>query len=265
MKIFDSPLYGKLNEPESFDELISILTEEQSQGYIPIRYWRGQSDIEWTIDSSGYRRIMQIETKSFGSDYDKHLTQYEQQLIEHATHKGYRYQDGRELYDFELLGRLQHHGAATRLVDFSKNVFIALYFCVIANMEKTGLLFGLHTSYIYGHENQLRKEPYLEIIKECEEKDAPTTWEPPIVSSRMASQHAQFLYSKISTEKTGSLLLPKEKESKLFIAINPKLKPTFKLILEGLLDFRTITLFPDIDGFGSANNHNVSRWDMNRW
>jgi len=265
MKIFDSLLYGKIKEPETFDELISILIEEQSHGLIPIRYWRGQSNIEWTIDSSGYRRIRQIESKTFGNDYDKHLIQYEKELIEHATHKGYRYQNGRELYDFELLGRLQHHGAATRLVDFSKNAFIALYFCVIANIEKPGLLFGLHTSFIYGHENQLIKETYKEIIKECEEKDAPTTWEPPIVSSRMAAQHAQFLYSKISTEKTGSLLLPKEKESKLFIAISAKLKARFKLILEGLLDFRTITLFPDIDGFGSANNQNISRWDMNRW
>jgi hypothetical protein len=265
MKICNSPLYGKIKEPESFDELISILTEEQSPGFLPIRYWRGQSDIEWTIDSAGARRIMQIESRVFGNDYDKHLFQYEQQLIEHATHKGYRYQNGRELYDLELLARLQHHGAATRMVDFSKNAFVALYFCVINDPGKTGLLFGLHTSFIYGYENQLRKETYAEIIKECEEKDAPTTWEPPLVSPRMAAQHAQFLFSKISTEKTGSLLLPREKNAKLFIAINAKLKPRFKSILEGLLDLRTITLFPDIDGFGSANSQNISRWDMNRW
>ncbi len=265
MKIYDSNLYGKISEPETFDELFTLLTEEQSHGSLAIWYWRGQSDIEWPIDSAGYRRIRHIESKVFGGDYDGHLIKYEQELIEHATHKGYRYHNGRELYDFELLGRLQHHGAATRLVDFSKNAFIALYFCVMADMDKTGLLFGLHTSFIYGHENQLSKETYREIIKDCEEKDAPTTWEPPMVSPRMAAQHAQFLYSKISSEKTGSLLWPKEEESKLFIAISAKQKPRFNLILEGLFDFRTITLFPDIDGFGFANNQSISRWDMNRW
>ena len=40
---------------------------------------------------------------------------------------GFGVQDGRELKDLELLTELQHFGAATCLLDFTENAFVALY------------------------------------------------------------------------------------------------------------------------------------------
>lgn len=262
MKYFESNIYGRISMPTSFNELIDLITVD-SRSSRNVRYWRGQSDISWRIDSSGYRRI--INTNYPGDDQNWNLRNYEGKLLEQATHKGYRYFEGRELYDFELLGRLQHHGAATRLVDFSKNVLIALWFSIIENSHKHGLLLGICTDYIYGEENKLIKEPYNSIILECEKVGGLFTWEPPSISARMAAQHSQFLYSKVVDKETGSLVLPERDGSTTFIAIDSSLKNKFKEILERSFDFWTISLFPDIDGFGKANNQKISRWDMDRW
>lgn len=69
---------------------------------------------------------------------------YETSLLRHARHKGFDTENGKILTDFELLAKLQHHGAATRLVDFSKNVLVALWFAIQDNKEETGLLTGIH-------------------------------------------------------------------------------------------------------------------------
>lgn len=262
MKYIDSDLYGKIMKPSNFMELIEVITKESPDSR-NVRYWRGQSDISWRIDSSGYRRL--LNTKLQGTRLNRNLQDYEKSLLEQATHKGYRYYEGRELYDFELLGRLQHHGAATRLVDFSRNALIALWFSVIENVTVDGLLIGICTDYIIGEENKLLKESYDTVISECEEDKRLYTYEPPNISSRMAAQHSQFLYSAVSDEKTGSLIIPKKEESLTLIAIDSALKIRFKEILEGSFDFWTISLFPDINGFGKANSQNISRWDMDRW
>ncbi|MCR8998507.1 FRG domain-containing protein [Rahnella perminowiae] len=48
------------------------------------------------------------------------MRDYERDLLLNAWHQGYGYENGRKLTDFELLAKLQHHGAATRLIDVSK-------------------------------------------------------------------------------------------------------------------------------------------------
>jgi hypothetical protein len=48
------------------------------------------------------------------------------QLLESARAAGY----GRDIRDVELLGLLQHHGAATRLLDVSSDPMVAMWFAV---------------------------------------------------------------------------------------------------------------------------------------
>jgi hypothetical protein len=261
MRYFKDDKFGTVLEPESFVELIS-LTTGQKGAKNNVWYWRGQSNIEWSIHSSAYRRI--IKTSPNIKDFDSYIENYELDLLEQATHKGYRYQNGRELYDFELLGKLQLHGAATRFVDFSRNILVALWFCVNSLKSKKGLLLGIHTHFLLGHENVMKKESYNDIIKHMHSDDI-YTWEPPTVSMRTAAQHSQFLYSKVSDSMKGSLMLPNQEKYILPIAISPKLKKESKIILESTFNIWTLSLFPDLDGFGMANNQYINRWDMDRW
>ncbi len=225
--------------------------------------WRGQSNIDWGIDSSAFRRL--LASKRFSSVTDIDLIHYEESLLKQATHKGFRIQDGRILDDLELLARLQHHGAATRLVDFSRSSLVALWFCVTSNQDKTGLLLGLHTDYLGGYESVTLWDSYKSIVEDCNNCNHPLTFEPTNVSARIAAQHAQLVFSKISSQKTGSLFISNKKKSNTFIAITPKLKAKTEIILERLFDLRFVTLFPDLDGFGMGNGFGIDSDKMYRW
>jgi hypothetical protein len=261
MKIYKSEKFGKIQEPEDFNELLSLITSYDDKDDLPVRMWRGQSNVDWGVDSSGYRRV--VGSKRQNNNKDWSLTSYEKSLLEQATHKGYRFQNGRELYDLELLSKLQHHGVATRLVDFSRSALVALWFCISGNQNKTGLLLGVHSHYIGGYESHMVKESYIKAIKSCEKFDYPITFEPSLVSPRIAAQHAQFLYSKVSDQKTGSLYF--DIETSFFVAITPKLKLSLETILTGTFDLRITTLFPDLDGFGMGNNFGIDINRMYRW
>jgi hypothetical protein len=270
MKKYISEIYGECPKPNSFVELMAIISvpelydTSEDDEFIPVRMWRGQGDINWKIHSSAYRRI-QLDPYETNKDEDVNLEYYEEHLLKHATHKGFRYQNGRTLSDFELLAKLQHHGAATRLVDFSRNALVGLWFCVTDQINETGLLVGVHSHSIGGMEGCPVTGAYKDIIKGCKKHKHSQVYESPALSSRISAQHAQFLYSGVSSEITGSLQLNATENTNMFIAISPKLKKECVAILEAVFDFRTKTLFPDLDGFGIANGPTVDPTEMDRW
>ena len=258
MKLINSDTFGKVLKPASFDDLLKGITTGCLDSSVFItRMWRGQGDLDWPVHSSGYRRI--------DPSSDDSLARYEERLLLQATHKGYRFHEGRELSDMELLARLQHHGAATRLVDTSRNALVALWFCCVSEPNKTGSLIGVHTDYLGGYEGEPELDPYKDVISGLEDIDHPVTWEPPSVTGRIAAQHSQFLYSKVVNDKWGSLALPKEEGVTKIYAISPSLKEQALTILQEAFDIRHLTLFPDLDGFGQANGHEKYEFYNNRW
>ena len=258
MRLINSDVFGRVMQPASFEDLIKkTVNGSLSPNSFTTRMWRGQGDIDWPIHSSAYRRI--------SSPSEMGLASYEKRLLEQATHKGYRVLDGRELSDMELLARLQHHGAATRLIDTSKNMLVALWFCCISMPQKTGALIGVHTDHLGGYEGETDSRSYEEVIKDMEGVRYPLTWEPPSISSRVAAQHSQFLYSEVVDDKWGSLALPKGDGETFIFGISPALKAKCLEILQEAFDIRHLTLFPDLDGFGQANSHEKNEFYNNRW
>ena len=253
--------------PESIAELIECFTNSADPKAhtrsFNVKLWRGQADIRWPIDSGGFRRN-QLRNK-YNPDEESALRSYERNLLDHATHGGFRYQDGRQLTDFELLARLQHHGAATRLVDVSRSAFVGLWFSANALPDSTGILIGVHTDKVGGMETDNITDSYDERMKSIEHVGHPQVYEPPVVSARIAAQHAQFLYSRVSDRKTGSLCLPEDRDSTTFIAVTPLMKEKAMNYLETVCDITTKTLFPDLDGFGLANSTAIPPAKMNRW
>lgn len=190
---------------------------------------------------------------------------YELELLSKARHKGYGYEEGRRLADFEVLAKLQHHGAATRLIDFSRNVLVALWFTCHSERGKDGLLFGIHSDFIEGQEGEAEERTYDQIFVDGMSIKGATTWEPPAVTKRIAAQSAQFMYSVVSDDPMGSLDFNKEDDAYLPICITAKLKKDFLQLLEGTFDVRQLTLFPDLDGFCHANTEKNERWENERW
>ncbi|MFJ7698918.1 FRG domain-containing protein [Lysinibacillus fusiformis] len=261
MKLYDSSLYGLINEPENIHELFELIIGNSTDEGFDIKLWRGQSDISWKIDSGAYRKLL-VENSSVS---EKNLVRYEESLLRRARHKGYGTDNGVLLGDMELLARLQHHGAATRLVDFSKSSLVALWFCVNSVTEDYGLLLGIDTFHIGGMEGVLddKFKDYSSAIKGYG-YGHPMLIEPPVVSKRIAAQHSVFLYSDISQSVMGSLKIPIEGRN-VFIAISPDLKKVSRKVLIETFDLRRETLFPDLDGFSSANSYMENPSEAYRW
>lgn len=265
MKWFNSDVFGEIYEPENFSELTQVIINSNDSfgdgDQHRVRMWRGQSNITWPIHSSAYRRLKISKSKVS----EKDVVFYEESLIKAARHKGHDRVEGVILSDLELLARLQHHGAATRLIDTSKNSLVALWFASNTNFDVTGLLIGLHADYLGGYEGEKNDDNYTEIANGLRTCKNSITWEPMTITKRIASQHSQFLYSKVVEEPSGSLILPSEKGATFMIAISPKLKKESIKILNDVYDIRELTLFPDLDGFCKSNSVTKDQWYNYRW
>lgn len=262
MKFIDSELFGSIPEPSSLSEILSLIDGHESR-FENVFFWRGQGDVNWPIHSAAYRRLK----KEHEPVTEKRVADYEIRLIASARYQGYDYIDGRKLSDFEVLARLQHHGAATRLIDFSRNMLVALWFACNSEPEKTGSLIGIHSAHVGGDEGGSLDEGYLDVF---EDKDIiglkhPQSWQPPVVSKRIAAQGAHFLYSRVDDHEMGSLSFDKRKEAHLIMALSPEKKNKMLSFLQETFDIRQMTLFPDLDGFGAVNSEHFSTRHNERW
>lgn len=78
--------------------------------------WRGQADVSWRLESRMGRLGMT----------PREMTAQERLMIRKAREIGA--DNAQHLGDWEILARLRHHGAATRLIDFTTDPLVALWF-----------------------------------------------------------------------------------------------------------------------------------------
>ncbi|WP_271079333.1 FRG domain-containing protein [Aurantiacibacter sp. MUD61] len=253
--------FGKIYAPETVDELLKLVLQPEHRGRDNVWMWRGQANIAWRVDSSAYRRLKL--TKRNPSDRD--LISYEKQLIKKARYRGYDLLEGQPMSDFDVLARLQHHGAATRLLDATRNALIGLYFASEAHEDKAGVLLGFHCWHLGGYEDNGEPRGYDEVVAELGDQQYSWTWQPPDVSKRIAAQHSQFLYSSVKTQAHGSVGVDDDSNSMVAIAIEPDLKHQVLSVLSDTFDIRYPTLFPDLEGFCQSNSVRYSEYHFHRW
>lgn len=269
MRTYNSPYFGDIPEPETFQELIDLTVETKGDSErIHVRFWRGQVDADWKLDSAARRRIR--DGGSFGATLEAKIVNYEGKLRRQARHQGYDRAEGRELSDLELFGRLQHYGAATRLIDFSKNMAVAAWFaCDDENHKDThGVLFGLSCNHVWPchwtqDECPLDNKLIHEIADESGENTA-VAWDPPPIAGRISAQHSFFVFSRMVDRRWGSLDIA-EDDDLLCIAISPRFKVQLREVLTQTFNLSTMTLFPDIEGFAGAHGPAQSTRSITRW
>lgn len=255
--------FGRVLHPESFADLITFAAGDASKPY-DVWMWRGQSDCEWLLHSGIYRKLALKESPVT----ERSVRFSENWLLEKATHRGYRFFEGRQLADFELLARLQHHGAATRLIDTTRNVLVALFFACRAHHDRDGMLFGIHANHLGGGEGKLLSGSYDALTKSIEDLKHPQTWEPPNISSRVSAQHSQFVYSSVAQSGSHGSVVIEEKEKHrylLAIQIPASLKVDFIVTLRKCFDITELTMFPDLDGFARRNGPDLTSFSDERW
>lgn len=278
METIETDIYGEVKCPESLSELMEYINRVWHT-YL----WRGQSRIDWHLHSGAVRRIMsEEEKKKFLNVSENRVQFYEKQLIENAEKRGFRRYEGRRLTDLELLTLLQHHGAATRLMDFTKNMMVGLWFATEgeANHDKYGLLLGIEVDFVLSldmndeinwsnlsvgeiieHYDENRKELYEE--GHVRDRNFVVVWEPPPMFERIIVQHSHFVFSKIVDKPHGSLDVDVDKC--LAIAVSPEVKEQMRRLWRPIFNFSRQELFPDLEGFADFNSTSIPPSEMNRW
>ena len=99
------------------DELHSKIRSTGSQYLV----FRGLENKDWGLESSTYRRYVNRPTHT-------DFIQYNCDLITRAKNANYHQKENNELKEIELLAELRHYGAATALIDFTRDFLVALWF-----------------------------------------------------------------------------------------------------------------------------------------
>jgi FRG domain len=199
--------------------------------------WRGQADIAWPMDCTAARRLKLSQQdlnggQDNGSSLESWVRRYEDRLLQQARMAGHGFLDSRRLSDLELLSVLRHYGAATRLMDFTRNAFVALWFACRSHPQKYGLLACLDSNAV----RTIKREETLEatvplLLDKPPAHERFFLWEPRQLFERMRVQQSIFVFGKVEDKRWGTapfrLRSPTEVEGNgdlLLFAISPQLR-----------------------------------------
>ncbi len=267
-----SDKFGELYAPAKLSELVDLLERHAEAGRDMVA-WRGQEDICWGIDCTAARRLIDHQpTISGPAHIEGSVREYEEKLLDEARLVGQGFFGGRKLSDLELLSVLRHYGAATRLMDFTRNAFVALWFATLRGHDGYGLLLGLDPP--SGAARRIRTEDHLNKslrtlmdLKEVQRKFL--LWEPRHLFDRMRVQQSLFVLGPVASRGWGTApfglqardpeVVPQEL---VLIAVSPRLK-TQLLDIDGhsaswrsLFGYEERYMFPDLEGY--ARSHGAS-------
>ena len=226
--------------------------------------YRGQANADWKrVESGAFRRLKATNREVF-------ISYHEKELLEPARMEGHGVGEDRPLHDLELLAKLQHHGAATCLIDFTRNFLVAMWFACWSRKgekpEQDGRIFILDTSdeknFLSLEEKDLEKK--VRPILTFQTRDEATSpkeeailslpkpswwhWSPHgLLEQRVLKQDSLFIFGQPKIEGTPLKKIEIKHEHK-------------DKILEELERLGTTerTLFKDLPGFAYSHGRNKS-------
>ena len=221
--------------------------------------FRGLSDKEYRLESAAHRRIKKLLRGLYKvGDYTEAI------LIEKVKMQQWHKRDGRELKDLEILAYLQHQGAATPLMDWSRSFAVALWFACDENKDEEGkdkdgrvvmmnILANLDKKITYITSENMDKA-YAKL-----KENKIYYFEPASTLERIISQSSVFLFSKKEPLVLGieEVLIPHSEKKKLreeisllfgidktslyddFVGFAARNKPEEKITLDEIIETTT--------------------------
>lgn len=164
--------------------------------------WRGVTNADWGLHSRLFLRYLNNNNGNVPNE--RQLRALENAVIEEARDWGLEWHAlGGRLSALELLASLQHFGVPTRLIDFTFNPLIALWFAVQAGDEGDGRIFAIDISdRKIGRDVSARPEVWWSANPPAVHSDWTTRswiWQPPPLEPRMTRQEGCFLMGGVPT------------------------------------------------------------------
>ena len=219
--------------------------------------YRGVSNKDYEIEASTYRRLKD-EKGNFRNEEDKgaeRLRQINWEMIEDAKRHRHGWENEQPPPDLVLLAKLQHSGAATCLIDFTRNPLVALWMACRKSGSGSvpGKVYAIEISSGSPFKPVSSDEARQMEINDFFQGDKKTgyqlyQWQPDYQDNRMLAQQSVFLFG-------GSWDAIKLSKS---CVISEKHKQEIWDSLKKSAGISEDILFPDFEGFASQRAQNKS-------
>lgn len=234
--------------PEFLREVLLLMTEPYK-----VQVFRGQSNKEWKPLPTLYRRL--IENGYDDSEITEPLVKaYETDIF--CESNGLGFYEGNRL---STMIKLQHHGGATRLLDITRDLFVALWFAVEDSKfdSKDGELICYSADPSIVAENGTIST-WDQVSSEIPPGEA-IVFFPQTTEKRVKAQSAGFLASSIAgtLQEENIFCNGNEKLVKSSCSIKSGLKKDLRQYLQVSRGIHQYSLFPDFSGY--AMSHSVSK------
>jgi FRG domain-containing protein len=188
--------------------------------------FRGQIDASWPL-------IPKIGRKKY-----KYALKDERSFFRAWKRQAVAYFSRDTIDDWDYLALAQHHGLATRLLDWTRNPLVALFFAVHENYDRDGVVFVFKPKHHYVQDDA----PHPLKV------DKTGYFTPHSFSERIVQQRGVFTVHKSPSFELG------DKDGKLHKYIIPKdIKPQLSKDLNNY-GINMMTLFPGLDGLSDFMN-----------
>ena len=210
--------------------------------------FRGVTQEKYGIVASACRRLPDADKNN-----PSKLLKINQELIGRAQGLGHDLRDGRQLTDLELLAELQHFGAATCLIDFSRNALVALWFACQTSSggEANGKVFAVNrddTVRLKTVNPKLMKKDIDYFLQPDENgRYFQYQWSPKLQNNRIIAQQSVFVFSGVQIEAEAECVIDKDNKQEILIS------------LEQISGITESSIYPDFDGFARLHAHNKKR------
>jgi hypothetical protein len=173
--------------------------------------WRGVADAAWPMYSLLAREYV---AKHGGMPLEPQLRAFERAVLIEAREWSLDWHSsGGRLTALELLAAMQHYGVPTRMLDFTFNPLIALWFAVEKHDDRDGRVFAIDISQrLVERDDASQQDPWWCRIGPGSATEWTTeswVWRPPPLEARMVRQEGCFLMGGVpSTQPPRNMRRP---------------------------------------------------------
>lgn len=198
------PWWHRADGPDEFRirELLRAIWDLHATYGLSSWLWRGQPNFEHDITPAVHTRV---GPAGLDDDAVKGCTR---DLIDAAKRASLDLHEGVKLPDLALLAMLQHHGAATPLLDVTFDPLVGLYMAVVSSVpedeERDGVLFAVRRPSVTWPAYSSDK---FEAVYDSLAAESVTMYSAPDVSERLRVQRGHFLIGRVAERFRTSIPL----------------------------------------------------------